>query len=172
MQSSLLAHSKPKGAADPFGQLEAAAERKGEVAFCLGLAWPRPRRSKAAGRPCFKDFLHRCPVQGFGRRPVEKVAVTAGMAASSTDQAPEVAVDLVEEEQVVEVEQAEPGPAKNRKKVVVERPAQAWFQSWSAHMKQHHQWSILKCWKQAVKWWPEVFGDVEGQSWQMWFCRS
>eukprot|EP00971_Amphidinium_carterae_P335256 6470998-Amphidinium_carterae.1 len=80
------------------------------------------------------------------------------MAASSTDQAP-VAVDLVEDDVVVveaalaeagaEAAQAEAGAAKKRKKVMVERPAQVWFLSWSEHMKQHHQWSILKCWKQA-----------------------
>eukprot|EP00971_Amphidinium_carterae_P032500 640163-Amphidinium_carterae.1 len=56
MQSSLLAHLKPKLAANPLGQLEAVAERKGRVALRLGLAWPRLRRSKAAGRPCFKDL--------------------------------------------------------------------------------------------------------------------
>eukprot|EP00971_Amphidinium_carterae_P096984 1919979-Amphidinium_carterae.1 len=53
MRSSLLAHLKPKGAANPFGQLEAAAERRGEVALSLSLAWPRFRRSQAAGRPSF-----------------------------------------------------------------------------------------------------------------------
>eukprot|EP00971_Amphidinium_carterae_P270036 5357316-Amphidinium_carterae.1 len=35
-------------------------------------------------------------------------------------------------------------------------------------MKQHHQWSIFECWKQAVKWCPEVFGNVHPDSYRRW----